>query len=110
MWRKDVWHHHLVAAVDTGLTAALMRRWIRVILPPCPSTSPLASHDPPITTKMRTRPDSRPPGYSGRGAQGARRDKRECPSAQPENWGTGKFSDGLPKESRRKFFWPPDPT
>jgi hypothetical protein len=32
MWRKAEWHHHLVAAVDTGLTAALTRRLIRFIL------------------------------------------------------------------------------
>jgi hypothetical protein len=34
MWRKAEWHHHLVAAVDTGLTAAHTRRQIRFILPP----------------------------------------------------------------------------
>jgi hypothetical protein len=34
MWRKAEWHHHPVAAVDTGLTAARARRPIRDILPP----------------------------------------------------------------------------
>jgi branched-subunit amino acid transport protein len=34
MCRKAEWHHHLVAAVDTGLTAALARRLIWFILPP----------------------------------------------------------------------------
>jgi hypothetical protein len=32
--RKADWHHHLVAAVDTGLTAAFIERRIRFILPP----------------------------------------------------------------------------
>jgi len=34
MCRKAEWHHHLVAAVDTELTAALARRLIWFILPP----------------------------------------------------------------------------
>jgi hypothetical protein len=53
MWRKAEWHHHRVAAVDTGLTAALTRRLIRFILPPV-SADPPALHVPPITTKMPT--------------------------------------------------------
>jgi hypothetical protein len=34
MWRMAEWHHHLVAAVDAGLTAARTRRPIWDILPP----------------------------------------------------------------------------
>jgi hypothetical protein len=49
MCRKAEWHHHLVAAVDTGLTAALTRRLIWFILPPAergPACTPQsADHD-----------------------------------------------------------------
>jgi hypothetical protein len=57
MRRKAEWHHHLVAAVDTGLTAALTRRLIWFILPPAergPAFDPPALHSPPVTAKMQT--------------------------------------------------------
>jgi len=52
MWRKAEWHHHLVAAVDTGLTAALTRRLIRFILASRLIMNPYALHGPPLTTEI----------------------------------------------------------